>query len=1479
MRKHTPKPSGFVSKDRVVGVQFGVLNPDDVLKHSVVQVKTPTTYESGQPVVGGLFDPRMGVLENRVPCPTDGQTNITCPGYFGHYQTAMPLYNIGYIETIRKILMCTCVRCGKQYIDKNSPIGEHIKTLPMKKRFAEIYTQCSKIKICGSDTEDGCGTIRPKGIVKEGVADLIAEYKIDGEEKIRRPLTVVHVKEILQKISEENLLFMGINPKWAKPDWMVTDVIPISPPYIRPSVKFDNNQRSEDDITYKYLDIIKADQTLRSKIKSKVSAEIIHDWWSLLQYHFATLIDNDLPDTPASVHRLGRPLKSIIQRITGKEGRIRGNLMGKRVDFSARTVITGDPNLSIRQVGVPLKIAMNLTVPEMVTEKNLAFLQSCIENGPDKYPGAKSIILAEDGNTYSLRVLSRRRIELSIGDIVNRHMTDGDPVLFNRQPSLHRPSMMCHRVKVLPYNTFRLNVMDTPPYNADFDGDEMNMHLPQSLEAMAELRMLAAVPNQIVIAKNNSPVITAVQDVVLGINRMTMNKLVASRPEDATDYGKIRIGDRAAMNIMMGIRGFRGSLPSPTVRDTPTGSIWSGKDLFHKIIPDVFVDTLAGDDKVIITPEKYVNKHGEADGPIDKGVLNKGTKGIIHQIFADKGSEACSDFLDNLQNLIVTFLVQTGFSVGLSDLIADPVTETKILDTIKRKKEEVSHISRSIHTGEFENKTSRTHRDVFEDRVNSILNTAIKEAGKIGLQSLSWDNRMTNMVKSGSKGKPLNVSQMVACLGQVNVDGSRIPYGYEGRTLPHFQRYDDSPEARGFVENSFVRGLTPTEFFFHAQSGREGLIDTAVKTSATGYVQRQMIKSMEDLKVHYDYSVRTANGCIVQMIYGEDAMDSTRILSVKLPSLKQSVMEIYRTHAFREDDPLDEYMLPAAVEKTRSEMKKIIDISIKHSKQIVEDRDNIIEGLGELGSQVNFSIPFDRIIREVTYAMRGDLAAATNLDPMTVFEELDTLDKETQVIPGFKGNGILMSLARVHLSPRVLIREKRVTRAQLDMIMLRIRTYFEKSLVHPGEMVGVVAAQSIGEPATQMTLNTFHSAGVSEKANVVRGVPRLNEILHLSKNLKGPSITVHIVPDKRDQREVADDIRKKLMRTRVKDVITKTKISYVPDGYVSFPEESVFPVKHWKLHMFINPEEMHERGISMEDIHIAICKGLGGKIDNVSVETSDTNACELKVTLSLLTDTEVFDDESGDAIKMLRDIETLVTEKIVVRGIRGIEHCTIRKTPGVMYRVDQEYKTGEEYVVDTVGTNLLEVLGHSNVDSTRTSSNHILEIYEVLGIDAARNAIIRELIDVFEGSYINYHHLSLLADKMTCRGKPTSIDRHGVNKSDAGPLAKASFEETDTMLLKAAHMGELDPVTGVTSNIMFGQPIPGGTGMSQILLDESMFEKTFRAPKESPERRMKKEAIEEADRKATYCDTHDVRLRPVAADTTDTSWMDEEDLL
>jgi DNA-directed RNA polymerase beta' subunit len=1302
----------------------------------------------------------------------------------------------------------------------------------------------------------------------------------------------------------------------------------------------------------------------------------------------------------------------------------------------------------------------------------------------------------------------------------------------------------------------------------------MNMHLPQSLETMTELKMLAAVPTQIVIPKNNSPVITIKQDTLVGAFRFTSNKFTVHRQQEAVPNGKIRIRRKDAMNMMMGVRGFRGVLPPPSSRDELTGEpYWSGKDLFAAILPPVYIDMTGSDikdEKVHITPRGYKNE-GKYVAPVGKDVINKGTKGLIHQIYVDYGQEACTNFLDSIQNMIVVYLIQSGFSVGLSDLIADQITNEDITKIITKNKEQVAEVIRSLHSGGFENNTSKTNQEVFEERVNAQLNKAVKEAGNVGTDSLAWDNRMTNMIKAGSKGSTLNISQMIACVGQVNVDGKRIPYGYTGRTLPHFQRYDDTPEARGFVENSFVRGLTPTEFFFHAMSGREGLIDTAVKTSQTGYVQRQMIKAMEDLKVHYDYTVRTANGAIVQTVYGQDCMDSINIISQPLPSLKKNVYQIFTEYVFSPEDCEEARLSMVCMPRIVAELQNpdtqriLLERSKKMGEQIVEDRDTILMSLGKLEDNVNYSVPFDRIVRKNTNLDTGLLS---NLNPLEIFEGLDELEQLSIVNdPKNEAGMLMMSLARVHLNPKVLLFQRHCTKAQFTLILQEVKERFLKSLIHPGEMVGVIAAQSIGEPSTQMTLNsfhyntellvkwngklmkktigdmvedyfkkddikteehpndthlvyskeedimevlspdlkgnvkwrkvealtkhpvvnvdgtntlvkvstrggreviatkaksfvrynketkeleeangcdvcvgdlvpihakgftlneeekqdksssqynlltktheemlrwiqdkmniqtetendssciklemkrttgsqetdlkliqllllqindiysvkiddstlvipsqwvsrftqeekshrfdkidyihdvildeivkieeipndhpyvydltieetrlfqtfdglairdTFHLAGVAEKSNVIRGIPRLNEILHLSKNLKGPSVTVYLSKEDRLLRERADTLRKKLMRTTMRDLVSEVRVYYDTQVPKELPTtiavESDIVKSQWRMAMDIDPLALHDRGITMEILYIAVMKALMNRLNDVIVETTDTNEPTLKLTFSILSTDDVANDEASDAIRLFNELETIIMDKVVIQGIRGIEYCTLRKLNHSLVQEDHEFKEIEEFVVDTVGSNLLEILGTPGVDATRTYTNHIVEVNEVLGIHAARNSILREIVDVFEDTYINQRHLLLLADLMTHRGKLMSIDRHGVNRSDAGPLAKASFEETDTMLTKAAVQGELDPVTGVTSNIMFGQPIYGGTGMSQILLDETLYEKTFRPPTERSVDPLETDVVDVE--RETYCDTRTIRLTSLPVGETGADFGGEYD--
>lgn len=484
----------YKAPSKIIGVQFSILSPEEIRRNSVVEVTSRDTYINNKPCIGGLFDPRMGVLEPGLLCPTDGLTYIDTPGYFGHIELARPVFFIQHLKEIMKICNCVCFKCSKLLINKNQ--HKHALEMTPEDRWDYVCKLAEKVKRCGDFIEDGCGCRQPDKIKLEGMAmiysiwdnivsceggggggapssstNVVANSSNCTDTKVKIRLTPELVLKIFKRISDEDVSFLGFNPKWSRPEWMICQVLPVPPPAVRPSVKHDAQQRSEDDLTHIYCNIIKTNTDLMNKIREKAQVNAIEGLTSLLQYFIAMIVNNKVKGSEPMAQRSGRPLQCIMGRLNSKNGRIRGNLMGKRVDFSARSVITGDPNLSIKQLGVPLKIAMNITKPMVVNNRNKDFLLKLVQNGPDVHPGAK-ILEKKNGENISLRYVDRNSIRLENGDIVHRHMMDNDAVLFNRQPSLHRMSMMCHIVKIMKKgDTFRMNVGDTKPYNADFDGD------------------------------------------------------------------------------------------------------------------------------------------------------------------------------------------------------------------------------------------------------------------------------------------------------------------------------------------------------------------------------------------------------------------------------------------------------------------------------------------------------------------------------------------------------------------------------------------------------------------------------------------------------------------------------------------------------------------------------------------------------------------------------------------------------------------------------------------------------------------------------------------------------------------------------------------------------------------------------------------------------------------------------------------------
>ena len=990
----------------------------------------------------------------------------------------------------------------------------------------------------------------------------------------------------------------------------------------------------------------------------------------------------------------------------------------------------------------------------------------------------------------------------------------------------------------------RHKVYSTPLGNL-WEFMEMNLHMPQDIESESELINLAATPWQIISPQNNKTIIGIFQDSLLGSYRFTREN--------------INFTPRQAMNLLM-------NYDKVDVTKINNSADVNGKisnfDLISQILPPMtlkyknnsYKDT---DDYKTSNNVVEIENGSYKRGHMDKGVLADGGKGLLQRICNDFGNMKGSEFVDSLQGIITEYMKSSAYSVGVSDLIADKKTNDAINEVIVKKKKEVYDLIDQTHLGIFENKTGKTDEEEFETQINNILNQASSESGKIGLSSLSKDNRFVIMVKSGSKGSDLNIAQMISCLGQQNVDGKRIPYGFEDRTLPHFTKYDDSPSARGFVENSFISGLTPEELFFHAMGGRVGLIDTAVKTSQTGYIQRRLVKGLEDIKVEYDMTVRNNKRKIIQFAYGEDGFDTVKIENQALPLMKMSLEEIYEHFQAPSDDSKKSASSATTsyTNAAKSRLSSQQDDLMKRSKDmidyIVNSRKYIAENVFKKkdNHSVHLPVAFSYIISNVQGQQMINANSLVDITPLEAYNMIDNGFERLMGIHYVKPTELFKTLYYYYLTPKELLMVKRFNKHALNLLIEQIIYMYKKAIIAPGEMVGIIAAQSIGEPTTQMTLNTFHFAGVASKSNVTRGVPRIEEILSLSDNPKNPSCTIFLKSDEETQQENAQKYMHRIEHTNLRSVVDTIEICYDPNDMATMIERDEVLMKQyyefenimkdclnsiddtnkkskWIIRMEMNVEEMLERNLTMDDIHFAIKNVYR---DQVTCVFSDYNSDNLVFRLRLtvqnnkkrggaITQNPL---DQQDEIYLLKTFQDNLLDNLILRGVKNIERVIPRKVINSLVEEAGLYVKKETWVLDTVGTNLLDILALDYIDANRTVTNDIQEIYRVLGIEAARQAILNEITEAFDSTYINYHHLTVLCDRMTCNdgNGMVSIFRHGINNDNIGPIAKASFEETPEMFLKAARHGELDTMRGVSANVMCGQEGYFGTSAFQLVLD------------------------------------------------------------
>ncbi|MEK6915503.1 MAG: DNA-directed RNA polymerase subunit A' [Nanoarchaeota archaeon] len=795
-------------KKQVKSLRFSLVNPEQIKKLSSAKIVTPELYDiDGFPVDGGLMDLRLGAVDPGVRCRTCGGRLKECLGHLGSVELARPVVHIKYIPLIELFLRSFCHQCGKLTLEedkqkKYSPV-ERAKKARDKKKCPFCNCDCDRVKL------------------EKPTSFYTGKKRLSPNE----------IRELLVKITDEEIKKIGVNPRTFRPEWAILSQLLVPSVTMRPSITLDTGERSEDDLTHKISDIIRANQRLWENLNAGAPEVIIEDLWDLLQYHVTTFFDNNISKIPPARHRSGQPLKTITERIKGKEGRIRKNLAGKRVNFSARTVISPDPYLGLDEVGVPFEVAKIITVAEGVTTINLEYMKKLVRKG-DQHPGANYVI-RPDGKKKRITEELKEEIcnELSPGYKVERHLIDGDIVLFNRHPSLHKQSLMAHYVRVLPDKTFRLHPAVVFPYNADFDGDEVNIHSPQTEEARSEAEILLNIKHNIISSKNNSNLIGIITDALTG------NYILGKNTFDKADADQ--------------------TLFSAGVVNSSSKTL-DGSEIFAQIIPK---------DDSIKVPKEITDENTLG---LEKGAM-------VKQIDKIYGRDAVMDSIQKAAALGTQHITRRGFSLGLRDLdVTSKVREitNKIIQNAYSK---TAKLDESARAGDLELLPGKDIDETKEIKISQVLNEVRTEIGKVVKENISRESSIGSMIFSGAAGSATNITQIGCCVGQQILWNKRISFGYGGRTTSHFSRGDVGSDARGFIKSSFFDGLKPTEFFFGAITGRDGLIDTAFRTPKSGYLYRRLVSALQDLRVEYDGTVRDASQNIVQFAYGSDGKDVSEL--------------------------------------------------------------------------------------------------------------------------------------------------------------------------------------------------------------------------------------------------------------------------------------------------------------------------------------------------------------------------------------------------------------------------------------------------------------------------------------------------------------------------------------------------------------------------------------------------------------------------
>ncbi|KAK5842828.1 DNA-directed RNA polymerase I subunit 1 [Gossypium arboreum] len=1272
------------------------------------------------------------------------------------------------------------------------------------------------------------------------------------------------------------------------------------------------------------------------------SSKVIVRLWMDLQQSINLLFDSK---TAMSQRRDVSP--GICQLLERKEGMFRQKMMGKRVNFACRSVISPDPYLAVNEIGIPPYFALRLTYPERVTPWNVVKVREAIINGSEIHPGATHYV--DKLSTQRLPPNRKARISISRklpssrgaitqpgknfdyqfeGKIVLRHLQDGDVVLVNRQPTLHKPSIMAHVVRVLKgEKTIRMHYANCSTYNADFDGDEINVHFPQDEISRAEAYNIVNANNQYVRPSNGEPLRALIQDHIVSAVLLTKRDTFLSRDEfNQLLYSSGVSG--LAQHPRLGKSGQKvlissseeGMLPIlPAILKPKT--LWTGKQVITAVLnhitrgrppftvektgktPRDFFKNRSNENKPKSGGQegkdagKNSNKEPDEEkiliykNDLVRGVIDKAQfadYGLVHTVQELYGSNTAGFLLSVFSRLFTVFLQMHGFTCGVDDLLImndKDIERKKQLEECEKKVTEAHYefcavkVDAEIAPIELQLKIEKTIRRDGEAALTALDRTMISVLNKNSSQGVLTEllseglvkpmgrNCISLMTTTGAKGSKVNFQQISSFLGQQELEGKRVPRMVSGKTLPCFHPWDWAARAGGFISDRFLTGLRPQEYYFHCMAGREGLVDTAVKTSRSGYLQRCLIKNLECLKISYDHTVRDADGSIVQFNYGEDGID---------------------VH------------------------------------------------------QTSFVTKFE--------------ALALNRDVMS--EKLSSMLGEPYDSGKIFPDGLRDKAVQ-------FIKDNRQQKIKTKNFLKLLKLKFLSSLAQPGEPVGVLAAQSVGEPSTQMTLNTFHLAGRGEM-NVTLGIPRLQEILMTASiDIKTPVMTcpLHKGKTKEDALRLADKMKKITVAEILESMgvsvtpfsvhngdicsIYKLKMrlgkpgrylknsditvtdcqhilevvflreledaiqnhlvllsrisgikNFMPDSRPNASSETDEDVPESRSHETENDDDTDDEGRA-EDLGLDAQKQKQQATDEMDYEDgSEEEQNEGTSLAGLESENDMSEDENGtiennvigsdnekddifhgspnaeDGSKLKSREGNTRTEpkrkKMRGKFIRKeTDRAIFSATKGLVFEVHFKFvnephillaqiaeKTAKKVYIQSFGkidqcrvTDCSEnqvfyygedpkqrksPSGKANIPGLHTAgvdfgafwkmeghldvrylySNNIHAMLNTYGVEAARETIISEISNVFTsyGIGVNIRHLTLIADFMTHSGRYRPMSRLGSIAECISPFSKMSFETASKFIVDAAKHGLVDNLETPSSRICLGLPVKMGTG-------------------------------------------------------------------